>query len=827
MAKFKRILAMVLVMCMFASALPMQALAAEDGTYTDHETQESDGVVTEITTTTTQKTDDSGNTTVTVEINKTSSGTSESTGAVVSGSANSTTTTVTDNNNNVVSSSSTSNSTTTTTTTTTDPVTGNTTEVSTEVVTENEKKENGDSRDYKETTSFSSTTDAEGNDVNSHWVVDGNEKTTEQIVVEDVTVSVPTTDKDDPATKKTENSNTVTVGGKADTIVEGNPSDENGQTTTTVTPGSVTITTTDVTIEKTVEEKIVDENGNVIQGTDLDYVYNETKPVNGEKDNGLVIWVFRGNRTELPKEGEEITVKDGYEYKYLGAGNTSQFLPVYLYGEPSYPEEEPVFVDENGKAYYVHGQGVAEYTEAFVNGEWVELENSVPGTFGVTQQFTLVDAATGELISAYCADAGTATQGGYSYNIENLEDATYYTDEQAAMIRSIAKNGYWGTASGEDGSLDSMLESLRNAKDNDGNPLFTEEELALVNDGMALTATQMAIWTFSNGASDMNFFNMLYTKEGDSNGELNTSWASQLLNKNAEKDDSYAILYKLYDYMINLEPTPTSTEAAEGEDGKKPTTADTIINEKNFVDKMSVTVIKKAEHENNRDEDTDNDAYVTNLTFALVVTPSTENGDDLVVSVVDAHGNVLASGRIAGEAAEGENVLTPDKDGNYCFEGLTMIEGEQNFKLNLTGIQYLEEGVYLYTSEVKEDTSSQTLVGIAGGKHSVNVTMDIKFDLDVEDGVTVTERVWHHEGDPGYTPEEATPMTVITEVEDPQIFRLVNDDGLEEIPEEPVPLAAPVVTGDNSALWMAVVLMAMVAMVAINLNDKKRQHGTF
>ena len=41
------------------------------------------------------------------------------------------------------------------------------------------------------------------------------------------------------------------------------------------------------------------------------------------------------------------------------------------------------------------------------------------------------------------------------------------------------------------------------------------------------------------------------------------------------------------------------------------------------------------------------------------------------------------------------------------------------------------------------------------------------------------------------------------------------------IPEEPVPLAAPVVTGDNSFLWGLVVVMAILGMAIINLTSKK------
>ena len=106
---------------------------------------------------------------------------------------------------------------------------------------------------------------------------------------------------------------------------------------------------------------------------------------------------------------------------------------------------------------------------------------------------------------------------------------------------------------------------------------------------------------------------------------------------------------------------------------------------------MSVTVVEKIEdHGNNADDDSTNDAYKTNLTFSLVVAPSGNGEDDLVAYLFDANGNEVARGRIAGELQPGERDLRNTNGKEYCFEGVTMIEGDQNFKINLSGIQHLE-----------------------------------------------------------------------------------------------------------------------------------------
>ena len=132
--------------------------------------------------------------------------------------------------------------------------------------------------------------------------------------------------------------------------------------------------------------------------------------------------------------------------------------------------------------------------------------------------------------------------------------------------------------------------------------------------------------------------------------------------------------------------------------------------------------------------------------------------------------------------------------------------------------------MYLYSSEVRTDeggngVSSQTMVGVAGGQHGVNVSMDIKFEVNVEDEVVVTEHVWHRERENQIPPSEE-------EVPPPVNYRVViNDDGAEEIPDEPVPLASAPKTGDNSGMWLILVLVTTASLAAINVISKKRQNA--
>ena len=748
----------------------------------------------------------------------------------------------------------------------------------------------------------------------------GSDMTTEENGVDNITVDVPLTDTDDPETEDAEE-NVNTVEGRpagTETVIDGEKPAVPGEgdydytTETVVTPGKVTVETTEITVTETVDG----------ENTDLEYVVSDTTP---DGTNDLVDTETMRNYpggvapdAYLPGyEGETVIPEgvEGYEYVYVGTGNTSKFFPAITFDEPLTDEdklalwgdgayissnlsktylnyflkwlkpedreriavnednsyktdeegyllytdgtrvmkEERVAVGPNGEPIYLHR--VDNYGDSlsvegwYENGEWIKdlnskneagKDNKYTAIWAGPQQFILVDSE-GNTITTYCADFTTPTVDTYGYNVENLEDATYYSDAEAEQIRSIALNGYWGTSS-ETGSLETMKQQML------ASGKFTEEELASLNDGVALTATQMAIWSCSNKMSGLNFVNAHYSNWGT--GDVPT-----------EKEDEVKLMFKLYEYLMALDPT-----AAENEEGEK-TTADTIINEDNFVKDMSITVIEKAEeHANNEDDNKDNDAYVTDVSFSLVVTPSTENGDDLIVKVIGTDGTLLASARIAGENKEGEtyDMLTPDAEGNYKFEGITIIEGENTFNISLEGVQNLKHGVYLYTSEVREGTSSQTLVGLAEGTRGVNVKMDIKFDLNVEDEVVATEHVWHDEWerdpyDPEDEPEDPTPdpepkdpkpepkkptpepkkpepkgkkysFKVKIETEPEEIVEIPDEDiPLVDIPDEAIPLTdipdEPIPQTGDSMFWYITGTLAALALSVLSLGKKGKKEN--
>ncbi len=665
------------------------------------------------------------------------------------------------------------------------------------------------------------------------------------------------------AQRKSETQNTET-GTEAGTIVEiagdlpTSPEDESYDYTETVITeqSSVTVTTEEITVTENVE----------LNESDLTHVQSETDPT---ATNDLI--------TEIPSAAENTEIPeavDGYGYSYVGTDNTSQFRPAVVFTEPltdeemverfgdkayilatqisSFPTDQAVsdgnggyvtdaegyLLDSNGnrilkaektvvspegETYYLHRidpLGTVHNVEGwYQDGVWLEeLNGDKYGVvYATSQQFILVDQTTGELVTVYCADINTPAADGFGYNIENLEDAAYYTDEQAEKIRTIAEIGYWGTEAGKVGSLESMKEMLRAAVDADGNRIFTDDEINnSLTDGVAMTATQMAIWSCSNHMAGAEFINTHYIGTPDIT-EINGGGTTSMKNVPADKVDEAMLMFKVYDYLRNLTP-----KAAEN------TTADTIINADNFLKELSLTVVEKAEdHENNRDNDDTNDAYVTDLTFALVVTPSTENGDDLIVKVLDANGRAIAEGRVAGQVQGNEQMLFADDNGNYTFSGITLVEGDQNFNITLEGIQNLKEGVYLYTSEVRteadgSETSSQTMVGLASGQREVNVEMNIRFELNVEDEVVVRERYWRRDRE-DEEPEEKKTEEEIPEEEIPEEEIPEEDVPKAELPEEPAveipdaetPLANVPLTGATFAPWAMMSLLSGMGLVIV------------
>lgn len=433
--------------------------------------------------------------------------------------------------------------------------------------------------------------------------------------------------------------------------------------------------------------------------TNMNYFFNPTVAT-AEND----LFVYEGNIVTEEPDPATLDPSRGTHY-YAGNGNFSRYSSAHVV-RSGFDGEEPVVYDSYGTPYYVGAaHNILEDRGLYVDDYYMDgknIQEKCYARWDYIQTFVLADSRTGKLSTAYCADQLTAAVADNYYNIENLEDALYYTPAQARKVRTVALNGYWGQPSGT-GSLAALREKLAAAG-------FSAAELSKLTDGVAMTATQYAIWHFTNNNTGDKRISAYYTTE-----------SGDILRVNADQKESVDLIFKVYDYLINLDPASVVN-----------TTANTVITRNNFLTNIGITnAALIADHENNLDTNSDNDAYTADVVFTMGVMPKSTVGDDLVAQIVDSNGNVLAQGRISGTLQDGETMLA-GQNGTYTFEDLTLIEGTQQLKVQLKGHQQLEQGVYLYTHEDGYE-ASQTLVGIAEGTHTLDVALGWNLKFSVEE----------------------------------------------------------------------------------------------
>ena len=133
--------------------------------------------------------------------------------------------------------------------------------------------------------------------------------------------------------------------------------------------------------------------------------------------------------------------------------------------------------------------------------------------------------SNGESFITYCCDFDTNISPGTNYKRVNLEDADYYTEEDAKHIRFILENGYW-----------SGRNNLANLELNIGMTGLTTAE--------ALTATQAAIWTFANN----NCVIQPYGKTANVDGTYAIDITTVDVNENATEGTAERII-ALYNYL--------------------------------------------------------------------------------------------------------------------------------------------------------------------------------------------------------------------------------------------------------------------------------------
>ncbi len=489
--------------------------------------------------------------------------------------------------------------------------------------------------------------------------------------------------------------------------------------------------------------EITDSHG-AVNPDDMEYVHSDIKPDYSQVIDDDLDLVTRttSNREisqlEIPPADDVVAlITDDYQYVNLESDQVAAFWPGWLFSSPQSATDSPVYDDGiyqlygvynynhlRRKTFYLPDHRIVDVTDAdHPNGIGIRWDN--------VWFYTLADKHK-NVITAYCADQRTSSEELALYRIYNLEDAEYYEEEQAKHIRAIGNKGYWGLEGGESdfGTLAAVKKLMRDSGQ------FTNEQIEMLTPGMAMCAMQMAIWSYSNVIKDdMTFVNVHHVLK---NGSITPASYHAAEEPDPDKAD---VIMRLYWLLYDLEP-----EAIPENDA---TTENTIINEKNFLKSVNLTITDKpADHANNKDADKTNDVYTVDLEIAFKVKPLEENGDDLVLEIQDQNGDTIVKARIAGPIQAGEVPASVVDEGAYKIEEIQLQEGETALKFALSGTQNLRNDVYFFNSEDQSGTIvSQPMVGVAKGKRDVNIWMDLTFELDVTDEELKQEHYWRTEKD--------------------------------------------------------------------------------
>lgn len=514
--------------------------------------------------------------------------------------------------------------------------------------------------------------------------------------------------------------------------------------------------------------------------------YCDQVTVTNEDGSTSTKWIPRVVRTE---EEMPAYLKDYYEYD----GERGKWIPKSAAGKYTYEWTWDYVLAENGE-YSTAGAAVA-------NGIYQDTSNMV-----------LYDE-NGERVFAYCIDSKTGTSAGNTYVAENLDDADYFSEESARdHIRAIALHGYWGSKSGtgsfanlKQGLIDALNRGLEvtisfqdgaNGPQYDYNSTDPEDLAALldmanhINEGEALAATQGALWSYGRDSAVFQGFDP-YRDNADDATETDGVWQY-------DHGGPEARMLLICEYLKSLTAEKTESTLIE---------PDSMLKE----DGIRLTVKEQAaDCAANSDADKGNDIYNVDLSFALVVEPSTEKGDDMIVKLIDHEGNVIRIARLAGDGSNDVGFDTVTQNGNtFTFENLQLAENSDlKFDLRLEGLQHLEQGVYIYKSTKGYD-GAQTLIGVSEGSHefAVQTSFTVNFNVD-EEKTVVAERLWHAEGKTEYA--EATPGPDESSKPEPNQPHSGKTEDRSEVPKTGYTGGKWVALFSGSCFGMAVLLLYMI-----------------
>lgn len=416
---------------------------------------------------------------------------------------------------------------------------------------------------------------------------------------------------------------------------------------------------------------------------------------------------------------------------------------------------------ENGNLYWLDEVGYGLGSKLLV--KTTKMKGINAHQFILTDSNDKANAGTdNKSYYVYCADLAVDPHDGAIYNMQRIEDADYYknsgvinknasdAEQQRQLtlvrnqIRAIVLNGYWGTAENTAGSIENFRNMLKDklVKSTDSNGNKTYYDVADITEGMALTATQAAIWYYGNSNAD------------SASGKMGDDFVYENKDTTSEKK---ALTEAVYKYLINKdEATGLPAENGTGLKPQKATADNTLLTEADFAKSITLTIGDR----------TADGKYLTDIDITME--QITSGNLTLVIGTADAEDSTKINTIATYNLTDAEKQYYGD--GAYHITALELPAGAE-LTLSFTGTQTLKNGVYLFSSYKKgtTDTVSQTFIG--AGQATQEINLSTSFNFNVEDPVfmlnstNATSSVDTLEWDSSYTikyvsaskPSEETP----------------------------------------------------------------------
>lgn len=409
-----------------------------------------------------------------------------------------------------------------------------------------------------------------------------------------------------------------------------------------------------------------------------------------------------------------------------------------LYSRPDRMNNgNPYTYDGNGTYFQWLGENGAESAIHVI----AYKENGSSINNWQAHQFILRDK-DGKPYYVYCTDFDVEPKVNEDYDVVRLEDSGYYDNNAAVSdheehIRAITLKGYWGTESGT-GSMDEFKQTLREAKNPDGSSRFTDEQLEAITPGMAITATQAAIWYYGNSGN------------GDNAQHLRADEAvgCYILESNRYDkvdEDKKELVNDIYRYLITLE--------------QEATTDNTLISKDDFAKEVKLKINKKNEVPEGANES--KSSYDVDLTFTMGLDVVPNANGELTVSVIqineDGSTRELAKETLNGA---GSKLKYNSENNSYTFSGLTLESGAK-LDLKLDGTQNLQQGVYLFRATGGYD-KSQTFIGVGDAEQDVHLNVGLQFNVTDPAATQTTETKAYDQLYETITTAEFDRMTTVT-----------------------------------------------------------------